>query len=140
MNPTQKMIKRLFLSIAISVAAIIAGTSSAAAQSEACIHNGAMAFTRIAVLAAGEAVVGCCEVHPGGTQCVSLEFIPDGTRFAVSALFLGSSGQFEVECGGNFNTLTRSASLQTSISFNVSGSLFDPHCTAPTGALDPKPK
>src|SRR5262245_35603864 len=36
MNPTQKMIKRLFLSIAISVAALIAGTSSAAADVTRC--------------------------------------------------------------------------------------------------------
>src|SRR5262249_34028842 len=36
MNPTQEMIKRLFLSIAISVAALIAGTSSAAADVTRC--------------------------------------------------------------------------------------------------------
>src|SRR5262245_19549238 len=36
MNPTQEMIKRLFLSIAISVAALIAGTGSAAADVTRC--------------------------------------------------------------------------------------------------------
>jgi hypothetical protein len=36
MNRTQEMIKRLFLSIAISVAALIAGTSSAAAAVTRC--------------------------------------------------------------------------------------------------------
>src|SRR5262249_39982726 len=36
MNPTQEMIKRLFLSIAISVAAFIAGTSSVTAAPTMC--------------------------------------------------------------------------------------------------------
>src|SRR5262245_45302559 len=39
MNPTQEMIKRLFLSIAISVATLIAGTSSAAADVTRCDRN-----------------------------------------------------------------------------------------------------
>ena len=50
MNPTQETIKRLFLSTAISVAVLIAGTSSAAAQSEACINLQAGSSIRSAAI------------------------------------------------------------------------------------------
>jgi hypothetical protein len=132
MNPTQKTIKRLFLSIAISVAALIAGTSSAAAQSEACIQNNATVSTTLRVLAndVQAPIDSPFDTQPGGTTCVSLDPVPDGTGFIVLALFAGNSA----ECGGNFNNLTRSASLQTSIFFYVSGTDLHPHCTAPTSA------
>ena len=48
MNPTQEMIKRLFLSVAISVAALIAGTSSAAAAVTRC--DGPLSGTHDTVL------------------------------------------------------------------------------------------
>ena len=48
MNPTQEMIKRLFLSIAISVAALIAGTSSVAAAVTRC--DGPLSGTHDTVL------------------------------------------------------------------------------------------
>jgi hypothetical protein len=145
MNPTQKTIKRLFLSIAISVAisvaTLIAGTSSATAQSEACLHlvTGSTLVTQIRVLGvANDQILDVSgPVGPGSTQCISLDPIPDGTLFVVLALYPGG----DVACGGLFpNNLTRSASLQTSISFNASGTDFDPHCTAPSSALKFNPK
>jgi hypothetical protein len=144
MNPTQEMIKRLFLSItisvAISVATLIAGTSSAAAQSEACIYlvPGSTISTQIRVLAEDIELPldVCCPASPGTTQCISLDPVPDGTQFLVLALLPGNA----VECGGDFNNLTRSASLQTSITFYASGTYLAPHCTAPSSALKFNPK
>jgi len=141
MNPTQETIKRLFLSIAISVATLIAWTSSADAQSEACLHlvTGSTVSTQIRVLGlANDQILDvCCAVSPGATQCIPLDPIPDGTQFAVLALYPGG----DVICAGTINNpLIRSASLQTSITFNASGTDFDPHCTAPTSALRPRPK
>ena len=140
MNPTQETIKRLFLSIAISVAVLIAGTSSATAQSDACIYlvPGSTVSTQIRVLAAAlqEPLDVCCTIGPGATQCISLDPIPDNTQYDVLALYPGG----DVECVPAGVTLMRSAGLRTSVTFYASGTDADPHCTPPTSVLRFKPK
>jgi hypothetical protein len=58
MNLTQEMIKRLFLSIVISVAALIAGTSSVAAAVTSC-DGQLMAGTYETVLVPKGRLVSC---------------------------------------------------------------------------------
>src|SRR5262245_35710379 len=93
MNPTQEIIKRLFLSIAISVAALIAGTSSAAAAVTTC--DGILSGTHDTVLVPkGRS----CEVNEGFVTVEGNVILQEG---ASLLLFKGNEPPSSLTIIGN---------------------------------------
>jgi hypothetical protein len=99
MNPTQEMVKRLFLSIAISVAALIAGTGSATADVTRCDEG----------CGPGEA----CFLESGTYDTL---LVPKGTDCVVS-------GGREVTVQNNVNVQEDASLLVQNSTFTVNGNL-----------------
>jgi hypothetical protein len=130
-----RRLNQMLVAVPMMVCAVllIALAAPAAAQSEACIHvqvgTGYTACLRVSYQDQG---FGTCPISPGNTTCVSLDGVPDGVNFTVQVQF-GVEGP-TVDCTPS--NIPRSAALPVAVTFNASGTVKNPHCTAPTSLTE----
>jgi hypothetical protein len=112
---------------------LIALAAPAAAQSQACVHlqvgSGYSATMQVNFDGTPPRVIGPSgSFNIGGTQCLSLQDVPDGGEFSVQVnAILGDS---TICTPAN---IPRSASSPVSVTFNASGTILFVHCDMPTG-------
>jgi len=138
--------KQRWVAVPVMVCAVllIALAAPAAAQSEACIHiqtgSGYSAGIQVTFGNQSESTDPLTNpITPGATQCLPLAAVPDGVEFNVAVVLLGSlpiGPPFRLPFVCTPSNIPRSAALPVAITFNASGTVKDPHCTAPTSLVE----